>query len=214
MAAELVNLACILKQRCKGSLPGQHAHAPMMPEGRSLRIPLPAHFAHSAVLFLLYCRQQKVCFPLIERSDSGPHAGQIALPGGQNEPGELLWETALREAVEEINAPYHEIQYIGKLTELFIPVSGFLVHPFIGYTSSALSLKPLTAEVQRIIELDLFDFLHNHQKEIAFFNTAAGKVKKAPCFIYQDLKIWGATAMILNEFIELLNSIQKVIPNE
>jgi 8-oxo-dGTP pyrophosphatase MutT (NUDIX family) len=147
---------------------------------------------------------------LIERAQGGPHAGQIALPGGKNEPGESLWQTALREAAEEINAPEQHVQLIGKLTELFIPVSRFLVYPFIGSASGSLSLKPLTSEVKRIIELDLFDFIHNHDREIALFHTAAGHVRKAPCFIYQDLKIWGATAMILNEFLEVLGSIQKV----
>jgi 8-oxo-dGTP pyrophosphatase MutT (NUDIX family) len=165
-------------------------------------------FSKSAVLLLLFIRNGKAFFPVIERSDDGPHAGQIALPGGKNENTESLWQTALRESFEEINASPEKIECLGKLSELSIPVSRYLVHPFIGIARSKMKLVPQAGEVKRIIEIDLEDFTRHHERKMFSFQTSYGRLE-APCFAYRDLRIWGATSMILNEFICILQTNYK-----
>lgn len=158
-------------------------------------------------MLLLYKSNGKICFPVIERADEGPHAGQLALPGGKNESTESLWQTALRESFEEINAVPEKIECLGKLSELSIPVSHYRVHPFVGLAKGKMDFVAQANEVKRIIEIDLEDFINRYERKLLPFNTSYGLLK-APCFVYQDLKIWGATSMILNEFICILQTKQ------
>lgn len=196
-----------LKSKLREKLPGAVAHEAMMPEGRKRFLIDNSSYSKSAVMLLLYNNGGKLSFPMIERSDEGPHAGQLALPGGKNESAESLWQTALRESFEEINAVPERIICLGKLTELSIPVSRFQVHPFVGMAKGKMEFIAQASEVKKIIEIDLEDFLHNHEKKSFPFKTSYGLLE-APCFVYRDLKIWGATSMILNEFICMLQTKQ------
>lgn len=198
-------VSAFLKSRLKQNLPGATAHEAMMPAARKRIAIDETNYSKSAVMLLLYESENKIFFPIIERSDDGPHAGQLALPGGKNESTESLWQTALRESFEEINAVPEKIECLGKLSELSIPVSRYRVHPFVGISKAKMEFIPHAGEVKRIIEIDLEDFLMNHQIKILPFKTSYGMLD-APCFTFHELKIWGATSMILNEFICLLKT--------
>lgn len=199
--------SAFLKSKLKDELPGSTAHEAMMPEGRRRFVAEDASYHKSAVLLLLYSNHGKIFFPIIERSDEGPHAGQLALPGGKNKSTESLWQTAIRESFEEINAVPEKIECLGKLSELTIPASHFRVHPFVGFAKGKMEFVAQADEVKRIIEVDLEDFISRYEKKLLPFKTSYGFMD-APCFVYRELSIWGATGMILNEFICMLQTQQ------
>ncbi len=153
------------------------------------------------MLILLYPNQQSIFFPLIKRPDyPGAHSGQVSLPGGKAEPGETPEETALREANEEIGVPVSRIKIIGRLSEFFVIPSNFMVTPVIGYAESVLPMVPDFKEVARILQGDVNAILPDaaiKRQEI----LAAGRYRmNAPHFDIEGEVVWGATAMMLNEF--------------
>ena len=135
----------------------------------------------------------------------GIHSGQIAFPGGRYEDDDAdLCETAMREAEEEIGVSRDSYEIIGQLTDLYVPPSNFLVRAFVANASRRPSYIPDPREVQEVIELD---FSH-------FFNSTNIKVKdfpahnslnntSAPYFDVEGVTIWGATAMMLTELVDL-----------
>ena len=119
-------------------LPGLAAQLKLAPEYRveSLRATPPDDARQAGVLILLYQRDDVWHFPLMKRVEDGlVHSGQISLPGGSQEPGESLRETALREACEEIGAACTDIDVLGQLSTIYIPPSNFLVTPTVGYVT-------------------------------------------------------------------------------
>jgi 8-oxo-dGTP pyrophosphatase MutT (NUDIX family) len=134
----------------------------------------------------------------------GIHSGQISLPGGRFElTDEDIKQTALRETYEEIGIDPAEVTIIGQLTQLYIPPSNYLVQPFVGFTSGSPAFNPQPEEVEQIIEIPLTTLLDENnlvQKEIS-----VGDIQfSTPSFVINGTTIWGATAMILNEFKEIL----------
>jgi len=150
-----------------------------------------------------------VRFPLIKRPEYiGAHGGQVSLPGGKAEPGEDAVQTALRECEEEIGVQPEQISVLGKLTDFFVIPSNFLVTPIIASISPKPMFKPDPYEVSRILEARVSDLAAEHsikEKEI----LAAGKYRMmAPHFDVESEVVWGATAMILNEFRMVLKELE------
>lgn len=152
----------------------------------------------ASVLFLLYEENEKIFFPLTQRNRyEGVHSGQISFPGGKKElMDENLWETAVRETKEELGLNPDKITYLKTMTPLYIPPSNFLVHPFMGYYQGIPQYNPDEKEVQNVITVEFDDFLELSEEKILIENTTK---KEVPAFIYKNYKIWGATAMMLNE---------------
>ncbi len=161
----------------------------------------------SAVLLLLYLKKDTPHFVLMKRSSKlRTHRGQISFPGGQKDKLDAsYYHTALRETFEELGVDQKHIQLLGKLTPLYIPVSNFMVHPFIAYTDSLIQFTPNNEEVEEVIELPITKLLDSHSitKEVW---EKKGKTFCRPFFDFYGYKVWGATAMILSEFRELLLS--------
>jgi len=185
-------------------LPGQEAHAIFRakPVG-DVRPPFDHKLPPrpSGVIILLYEESGVVKFPLIKRPDyAGAHGGQISLPGGKAEAGEDAVQTALRECEEEIGVKQDRITVLGKLSDFLVIPSNYLVTPVIASISPKPIFKPDTFEVSRILEARLEDLVAEDsikQKEI----LAAGKYRMiAPHFEIENEIVWGATAMMLNEF--------------
>lgn len=159
---------------------------------------------------ILFCSDEagEIFIPLTQRRDyNGAHSGQISLPGGKSDPLDAdLQHTALRECFEEIGI--NRVEVVGKLTPLFIPVSGFLVHPFVGYCDLKNPEMPYQQrEVRSIIKLRLKELLNEatiKQGTIDFMNNM--KIK-TPYFEVEEQRVWGATAMMLNELKDLLKTI-------
>lgn len=158
----------------------------------------------ASVLITLYQKSGGVYFPLILRSEyEGFHSGQIALPGGKKEAYDQTYEeTALRETYEEIGLNKKTLHIIKKLSPLYISISNFYIHPFIAfYENGLVQFQSSPNEVQKIIEIELEQFLFgtkivNKQISDVYF-------QEVPAFQYGSITIWGATAMILNEFKHL-----------
>src|SRR6185436_19187196 len=140
---------------------------------------------------------------LTVRADRVRHGGQISLPGGVVEPGETFEQAALREAHEEVALPVDAVRVLGELTPLDIHVSGFRLHPIVGVARSRPLLTPADAEVARILEVGLDELLD----PAALASTARereGIRYQVPGFHVGGREIWGATAMVLAEFLALL----------
>ena len=193
-----------LRERLIHPLPGERAHnmfraqpvGDVRPRFSHMDPPRPG-----GVLILLYDDGGTVKFPLIKRPDyAGAHGGQVSLPGGKAEPGEDAIQTALRECEEEIGVHRSEITVLGKLSDFHVIPSNYLVTPVIASFAGKPVFHPDPFEVSRVLEARLDEVAPDHsikQKEI----LAAGKFRMiAPHFEIEDEIVWGATAMILNEF--------------
>ena len=198
-----------LKERLALPLPGGKAHDLFRARPVGDVRPLFDH-AHpprpGGVLILLYEDEGVVRFPLIKRPDYlGAHGGQVSLPGGKAEPGEDAVGTALRECEEEIGVMRDGISVLGKLSDFFVIPSNYLVTPIVAALRERPLFRPDPYEVSRILEGRLPDLIREDamkEKEI----LAAGKYRMiAPHFEIENEVVWGATAMILNEFRVLLS---------
>ena len=194
-----------LRARLQQQLPGLAAQEKMI--GRVLPMPkeVPESARPSAVLFLLFGDAAAPQLLLIQRTADGrAHSSQIAAPGGRWEPADAdLRTTALRETEEEVGIPPKDVDVLGELTPLYIPVSNFLVHPFVGYAPELPPLSPSKFEVERTLEapLDkLFSASAKIQTEVKPI-SAPGLVLSVPAYKLdgEDSIIWGATAMMLAE---------------
>lgn len=161
----------------------------------------------SAVLILLYEKNEKPYIVVIERSAyEGIHSKQISLPGGKKDiTDKNLKNTAKREAQEEIGIKFEDIEVIAELSYLYIPVSNFIVYPFVAVYNSIPNFIKEKKEVESIIEIPLDELLD--RKNITSKTIKLKNVNlsiKAPTYSVQGVEIWGATAMILCEFLDVL----------
>jgi len=131
------------------------------------------------------------------------HKGQVSLPGGVVDPGETFEQAALREAHEEVALPLDGARVLGALTPLDIPVSGFRLHPIVAARSSRPALHPADGEVARILQPALHELLDARSVR-STERTRNGRTMMIPAFHVGDDEIWGATAMVLAEFLTLL----------
>ncbi|HAE87488.1 TPA: coenzyme A pyrophosphatase [Candidatus Marinimicrobia bacterium] len=184
-----------LKMILNRPLPGAASHRVMWPEGRE-EIPRVDLYP-AATMILIYTRDGRQYFPLIRRSNrkDDAHRGQIGLPGGHHEPGETYMETAVRETEEEIGVQINPQKIAGKLSPLTMTHSGFIVHPFVALTEDTLTFKPDPIEVDEVIPVALDELLmHPENKTFKLENGW-----EVPGFLFSNVNVWGATAMILNE---------------
>lgn len=192
--------------------PGESAHISMAPMNRplsSVAIQNVDEYRISAVAILLYTKEfsKDIHCVLIQRPNyEGAHSGQISFPGGKLDLVDLSAEhTARRECYEEIGFLLNEDELVGKLTDVFIPVSNFLVHPYLYYHSGEILFKPDEREVSEIITFPIGYLKETEsQSTMDIFLQNNIKMKNVPCFVFENKKIWGATALILNELKELL----------
>ncbi len=171
-------------------------------------------YKNAAVLISLIPDESKHdwVIPLIQRpTEKGPHSNQISLPGGSFEEKDKDYlKTALREANEEIGIPESEVRILGKLTPLYIPVSKFLVHPYVGYLEKVPEFKVDVDEVETLLLFHLNDFLNPNNKTnhwVTVYKNWIPLKLYVPVFRIHDHIIWGATAMIMNEFITIYKEI-------
>lgn len=201
----------ILKNKLSGSLPGVRSHLKMAPEHRAEELlalnDKDFNPRLSAVLIILFHDNERLKVVFIRRSEYvGIHSGQIAFPGGRYEDTDPdLRATALREVEEEIGIKAGLIEILGQLSDLYIPPSNFLVRTFVGYTKSKPQYKIDSREVQEVLEFDFNIFQTDNIVKVRNFKAYnVERVINAPCYEIDGVVIWGATAMILAELIDLV----------
>ena len=202
-------------------LPGLLSQLKMAPVTRinELKSPSNDNPRKSAVLILFYPKNNQINLVLIKRSlDNSVHSGQISLPGGKVEEDDLSYtHTALREANEEIGINSELVKIIGNLSKLYIPPSNFDVYPIVSVTNSAPVFKS-NHEVQKILEVSLNTLISPEVCTHKKIQHQTGNEFVVPCYYIQGEIIWGATAMIISELLDVLKirgsvgSQKKIIP--
>lgn len=197
-----------LKQELSKPLPGLDAQNSMASRMRKLPLDVPDDARQSAVLCLLFPVEEILNVLLIKRVEDGkPHSGQISFPGGGHDDTDKdLQETALRETFEEVGIPSGDIEIIGALSELYIPVSNNNVHPFVGYTAVCPTCNLSIEEVQYTLEIPIKELFHPDIKKIKEIRPSSHPelLIKTPAYEWdEDHTIWGATAMMLAELQEI-----------
>ncbi|MDD2380586.1 MAG: CoA pyrophosphatase, partial [Mariniphaga sp.] len=119
----------------------------------------------------------------------------------KSEPGEKPLDTALRETWEEIGIHPDKIDVLGSLSEIFVEVSSFMIHPFVGWLTGKPTFTIHESEVEKIILFPLLKY--KKAREFTDIETVSGKLT-VPCFRFEGEMIWGATSMILSEFYDIL----------
>ena len=198
-----------LKERLKKPLPGNKAHLTTRIKTKSeVTFPNTEETAiPAAVLILLFPFEDDIQFFLTKRTeDVEHHKGQISLPGGIRENNESLHQTALRETKEEIGIDPNTIMNLGSLTPFFIPVTGYIVHPFIGWCKEKPSTKVHDVEVNQLFSVSISELLDENILQNEEWNIR-GYDAIVPYYNFGKCKVWGATAAILSEFKLILKGI-------
>jgi 8-oxo-dGTP pyrophosphatase MutT (NUDIX family) len=196
-----------LRERLAQTLPGIEAQMRFAPE--LLRTAwrtgqFPAESRQAAALLLLYPQEHGAAIALTVRASGlARHPGQISLPGGATESGETLAEAALREAAEEIGVDPAAVRVLGELTPVHVLVSGFTLHPVVGITDRRPDFVRAPEEVEEILEVSLED-LRDASRIRQGVRMREGVAVEYPYFDLLGHQVWGATAMVLGEFICLL----------
>jgi 8-oxo-dGTP pyrophosphatase MutT (NUDIX family) len=203
-----LNTVSRLDAALRRELPGAQAHALLAPRPRREWPPgfNPARIRDAAGLLLVYPKppQDAAHVVLTVRAGTlGRHGGQVSLPGGVIDPGESVPQAALREAHEEVGLALEAVRVMGMLTPLDIPVSGFRLHPVVASVDRAPIFTAADGEVARVLEMPIADLLE--ASSIAETErTRDGRLLTIPAFHLAGVEIWGATAMVLAEFLSLL----------
>lgn len=204
-----------LKFRLSQPLPGETAQYKMAPTYRP-RIDWETIHAQNprigGVMILLYEKQDEWFTVFTQRRKyEGVHSGQMSFPGGKKDDTDKdIIHTAVRETEEEVGIHQSSIEIVGALSKLYIPPSNFLVHPVIAHLHGDKQFKAQEREVEEIVEIPLSFFLdagNVQETEIALQNNLNTKV---PAFVYNKHIIWGATAIILSEFREVITEVQSL----
>ena len=203
----LLELEALLRERLAGTLPGLDAQlrfVPTPPQTGWKPGEFPSDARIAAGLLLIYPGEQGPSVALTLRASGlRRHAGQISLPGGATDPGETLAQAALREAHEEIGVDPAAVRILGELTPVHVLVSGFTLHPVVGITHQRPTFAPAAHEVESVVEVSIED-LKDASSIRQGTRTREGVAIEYPYFALKGHQVWGATAMILGEFVCLI----------
>ncbi len=193
-----------LEEELRRPLPGKDYQFVMAPGIRSITEQEMVE-RMAAVMICLFKGKNDLQIALIKRTEyNGPHSGQISFPGGihEEEDSDLLG-TALRETEEEIGISRDLPRVMGALSPLFIPVSNIIVHPFVAFYEHEPVFRIDEKEVSYLIIANLRSFFDPENRKKETWNLSGQEIE-VPFFQLDENKIWGATAMMLNEFIQIV----------
>ncbi len=203
----------LLRNKLKYPLPGMQAQFLMEPITRKIELKKQTYKAHpkeSSILILLYPKNHKLCTVMIKRPEyDGVHSGQIAFPGGRKEKEDTdLIDTALRESFEEVGIKPDSVDILGSISELYIPPSNFNVLPVIGFSKERPKFRIDKIEVAKVLEIEINEFLNSGNIQEKKILSRRNMRLNVPCYYIQNEIIWGASAMILSEFCEIIKQLE------
>jgi len=199
-----------LEECLRGKRPGLEAQLKMVPN------PRPGHQIYSevedtclkaGVLILLYSVDDRFHLVLTRRTEKVErHQSQISFPGGRVEPEETPELAALRETSEELGTPSDFMRIVGNMTPLYIPPTNYCIYPFVALMDSRPQFNPSPFEVAEVLEIPLSHLL---EPKTAHEETwmLHGREVLVPFYLFDGHKIWGATAMVLAEFLEMVSKM-------
>lgn len=192
----------------RAPLPGLPAQLRMVPEprpGTKAYFEVEETSLKAGVLILLYRKDGRLRLLLTRRTDRVlHHRGQISFPGGEQHPGESLEATALRETQEELGLDLASVKVLGKLTPLYVPASNFCIYPTVAFLPGTPEFQPQPDEVADILEIPLEHLADARNARDETWDIG-GRTAVVPYYEFESHKIWGATAMILAEFLAVLD---------
>lgn len=197
-----------LTERHQRGLPGRDYQLKMAAILKRSIFDAPPTARKAAVLMLLFPKNGEWQLVLTERTgnDRDPHSRQISFPGGSVEASDVdLVATALRETHEEIGVHPSVIQLIGRMTDVYIPVSNFHVQPFLAWTNTPPQYLRQETEVKQVMETPLSvlqDEANWKTKDIRI--SELYDLKNVPYFEVSGKAVWGATAMMIAELLEII----------
>ncbi len=201
----------IIREKLSQPLPGLESHLKLAPESRASEIKEynegKKTAKKSAVMILLFHENEELKIVFIRRSFYvGIHAGQIAFPGGRFEESDIsILNTAFREIEEEIGISKDKIELLGRLTDIYVPPSNFLISIFVGYLPFRPEYKIDEREVAEVIELRVQDFFNEDViDEKEFHVPSTEKSVRALYYKVGNADVWGASAMVMTEFLDVL----------
>ncbi len=206
------NLAQDLRKALGAPRPGLAVQLTMAPRhgpDRTLTPAIEASCLKAGVMLLIYPREAAPHIVFIRRTSNVlHHKDEISLPGGQLEAGEDAVLAALRETEEEIGTPRDRVAIVGRLTPLYIPPSNFCIYPVVGSAEGPLAFVPERSEVAEILEVPLACLIDPAGARREDW-TLYGRTVEVPFYSFGPHKIWGATAMVLAEFLALLKAADR-----
>ena len=171
---------------------------------RALRRLDTEHKGRAAVLVPILQQTQGLAFLLTQRTHKvETHKGQISFPGGvQDAADEGLLQTALRETHEEIGLQSDRVFVLGEFDE-YLSITGLVVTPFLGWISEPLELRPNPDEVDEILKVP-FSVFRDHRLLRVERQIRAGLEQEIYFYNYEGREVWGLTARIIRDFLEMI----------
>lgn len=203
-------IAQALEKQLGQALPGrmaQYKMKPYLPTAPELDFPETKTARDSAVMAILYPKNNQPHILLIERNIyTGAHSGQISLPGGKLEPKESHLDAAIRETFEEVGIDKNNYEILGELSKIYVAASDFNIQPFVSITEKPFIIQPDIREVHQILETPVSYFFEQQRRKEKLIKSAMGIELMAPYYDVHDKTLWGATAMIMSELMEVINN--------
>jgi 8-oxo-dGTP pyrophosphatase MutT (NUDIX family) len=200
----------LLRAALARPLPGlsvQMGMAPVPRPGTDRILDPTLNCRRAGVLVLFYPCGGELCLVLTRRTDAvDTHRGQISLPGGSMDPGEDAVSAALREAWEELAVDTGPLEVLGELSPLYIPPSAFCIYPVVAYGADRPNFVPNPGEVAEVLEVSLAHLLDPVTRGEEIWPIRGVDVR-VPFYRVGHHKVWGATAMVLCELLELIQEV-------
>jgi len=171
------------------------------------RLEIPPGPVPSAVLIPLFLKDGACHILFTKRAENlTHHRGEVSFPGGvfQPEDGDML-QTALRETSEEVGIVPEDVEILGVIDD-FLSIHNYLVTPYVGFVATGHRLRINPAEIERIIEVPLSFLLTPgifHLRDWSW----QGRTLALYCVDYEGDRIWGLTAAMLKQFIEIISDM-------